>query len=193
MENKDIKVCLGVTGYKVITTRTAESLLWLMKYSIYDLIFPGIKDSCYIVHNRSELVNAALQNNADYLLFVDGDMKFQPEILEQLMKHDKDIVGAAYNYRRLPLESTAKFPRETEDEMPDKLFKVDALGTGMMLIKMSAFEKIPKPWFSMKYDDNGRVEIGDDIWFCLQAQKGGIDIWCDPTIKTLKHLGDYEY
>jgi len=187
MDNKDIKVCLGVTGYKTIATRTAESLLWLMKYSIYDLIFPGIKDSCYIVHNRSELVKAAIDNKADYLLFVDGDMKFQPEILEQLMKHDKDIVGAPYNYRRLPLESTAKF----EGKMPNELFKVDALGAGMMLIKMSCLEKIPKPYFSMKYDKRGMVEIGDDYWFCLQARKGGIEIWCDGSIKNVMHVGDY--
>ena len=189
MINKDIKVCLGVTGYKTISTRTAESLMWLVKYSIYDLILPGIKDSCYIVHNRSELVKSAIDSKADYLLFVDGDMKFQPEVLEQLMKHDKDIVGANYNYRRLPLEPVTKF----DGEMPNELFKVNALGAGMMLIKMSCLDKIPKPYFSMKYDDRGLVEIGDDVWFCLQAEKGGVDIYCDGSIKDVKHVGDYFY
>ena len=181
------RVLVGVAAYKTINSRTVESLLWLAKYSIYDVMF-SIQDCCYVVENRSRIIKDAISHKADYLLFIDSDMRFYPEILEQLMKHDKDIVGAAYNYRKFPIESTAKF----EGEMPNELFKVDALGTGMMLIKMSALEKIPRPWIKMEYNDDGSVKVGDDVYFCLQAKKAGIEIWCDPTLD-VKHIGDYFY
>ena len=141
-----------------------------------------------MVENRSAIIKDAMDIKADYLFFVDSDMYFFSEALEQLMKHDKDIVGAAYNYRGLPLESTAKF----EGEMPKELFKVQALGAGMLLIKMPVLKKIPKPWFKNEYDENGRVKIGDDVWFCLQAAKAGIDVWCDPNTD-VKHEGSYFY
>jgi len=64
------------------------------------------------------------------------------------------------------------------------------LGTGCMLIKVSAFAKIPKPWFWYGDIDNPDSYTGEDIHFCRQCKKVGIDIYCDGNL-SVGHEGSY--
>ena len=130
-------------------------------------------------------------------MFVDGDIAFPPDGINRLLAHDKDIICGAYGTRSIPSYSTIKMSDESGNLIdykwetpPTELFKVFALGTGFMLIKMSVFDKIPKPYFNFDLLNNELV--GEDVLFCKKANEAGFEVWCDPTIK-LGHIGEYCY
>ncbi len=54
------------------------------------------------------LENVDLEIKADYLLFVDADMRFPKDTLKILMAHDKDIIGVNATTRSEPVKPTAK-------------------------------------------------------------------------------------
>lgn len=178
-----MKIALALPHYGTIKAKTAFSLLQLMKldFDFYPLFAYGP----YISENRETLVDGA--KDCDYILFVDHDVVFDPTLLLDLLHEDKDIIGASYNYRHLPPQTLVKcFPNETLQEEPTK---VAGIPTGFLLVKMSVFNKLEKPYFPMEYKD-GRVICTEDIGFSEKARKAGFDLWC---YKTVKHIGDYEY
>jgi len=190
-----IAVCIPTIG--TINAKTVRSLMEMMNLP-YEFI-PIFRYGAYVSENRENLVKCARKVKATHLLFIDHDMKFFNITIDLLIKHDKDIVTAFYNYRTLPItpmvkmfgeNSTVLLPK-TKD-IPDEMFKVAGIGLGCSLIKMSVFDKLEAPYFPMLYDDKGSVIRSEDIGFCEKARDAGYDIWCDPSLQ-IKHVGDYEY
>ena len=154
--------------------------------------------------NRNYCVVQAQKNGSDYLLFIDDDMTFLPSTLEELLAHKKEIVGVNSQSRCLPPSSTVGLmdkdgkymhpDKHTEWEMriPDKLFKAYFVGAGILLIKMSVFDRIKKPYFEFIMGKDGQVLHGEDGSFCDKAKEAGIDVFCDPEIY-VGHLGEYEF
>ena len=70
-----------------------------------------------------------------------------------------------------------------------KPFTVDYSGFGWLLIKHGVFEhpEMKYPWFApqMQVFDSGEVQdmCGEDVSFCLDAIKAGIEIWIDPACR----------
>jgi GT2 family glycosyltransferase len=120
-------------------------------------------------------------------------MCFSWQVLERLLSHNKDIVGANYNRRSYPSQSLTLFKclagTYYNKELPKTLFECDAIGTGCLLIKADVFKKISKPWFFYGAEDR---MIGEDIYFCEKAKEAGFKIWCDPNLE-VGHLGEYIY
>jgi len=149
----------------------------------FDLTCPM---SCNIPMNRNVCVTRALSLSADYLFFVDTDMKFPSATLHRLLDLDKDIVGATYNMRSWP-------PKPVLDEVTEtKPFKANTIATGVLLIKTHVLMGIPKPWFATIAKENDIGFMGSDVYFSLKAKEHGFEVWCDPTIE-VKHIGDFEY
>ena len=189
------KIAIGMATNGTVKSRTmfcvAETLRTL-KHETYLIV----KSSCMVHINREDIAKEAIKQNCSHVLFIDADMYFHPEVVDILLKRDKDIIGVATNYRSLPLTTTVKVA-DTEGnlvgkEYPDKLFTCYAVGTGFMLIKTSVFKKIPHPWFFLESDEEGNMKTGEDVWFCKKAREMGYEIWCDPTV-VVKHIGDYLY
>ena len=173
-------------------------------------LMPGVKvhlttlAGCYIENNRTIFAQNALDAGADYLLFVDTDMNFEPDALVQLLKHAEQasIIGVNYHTRSQEESvSTVKMPGtdgpigETcqGDSIPAQPFECYAVGTGLMLIDMKVFKDMSFPWFAQQYNtETGKIEIGDDVWFCRKAGKMGYKVLCDPTIP-VDHLGQFAY
>lgn len=193
-----MKILLAVATLDFIHEKTVSTLFSIVKkYSSKWTIDLVIETGCYIHKNRQKLADYAIKGNYDYLFYIDSDMCFAAETLERLIDDNKEIVGCHYNCRSFPLRSTMKMADENgnliavnSEDLPKELFKVHALGTGCMLIKVSAFSKIPKPWFWYGSADEPDEWCGEDLWFCRQAAKAGIDVWCDPNIE-VKHEGYY--
>ena len=45
---------------------------------------------------------------------------------------------------------------------------------------------------ALDFDRDGMLSVSDDVWFCQQAARVGIETFCDPTIEA-KHIGEFEY
>lgn len=185
-----MKILLGVICLENIKAKTVVTIASILKlYPTADLM---IKQGCYLHKNREEVALAAITGGYDYLFFIDSDMCFAAQVLDKLLEADKEIIGAHYNMRHFPLTSTMKMEDANGNlvartgEMPKEPFKVHALGTGCLLIKVSCLNKIKRPWFWYGKRDK---QVGEDVHFCRVAKEAGIDIWCCPGIE-VGHIGE---
>lgn len=205
-EETRTKVCIGLPSGGTVRTETAACLVYLTAHKqniIFDLMTPM---SCYIHENRERIVERALFMDAEYVFFIDGDMVFPESSLKVMISREKDIIGAAYNYRDFPPRSTVKPDikytedyeiRETPDPRhvtvilkdPSRPYRCRAVGTGLMLIRTSVFKKIPRPWFHFQPNIPGVSEfVGEDVFFCDKAREHGYEIWVEPTLQ-VGHIG----
>ena len=156
-----------------------------------------------IFDQRNNLVKTALDIKADYLLFVDADMRFPKDTLQILMAHDKDIIGVNATTRSEPVKPTAKNMLINEDGSIDwmpiysnaktGIEKADGIGCGVMLIKRKVVETIEEPYFYFEQLPGNRI-LGEDIYFCVKAKDAGFDTWVDHDLsKYIKHIGQYVY
>lgn len=179
-----MKVLIGIPCNDEIKSQTAFDLFHLRGASGL-----AMQRGCDVAHNRNKLV--ILAKDYTHLLFIDSDMSFNPDTLERMLEHDKDILGLAANRRRLPLESVVKpLDGDITKPIPTTLFEAESCGTGIMLIKTEVFEHVPAPWFEFEYI--GGERIGEDVSFCRKAKEAGYEIWVDPTIP-VRHIGSYAY
>ena len=137
---------------------------------------------------RNYLIVKALNENYDYLLFVDDDMILPPETLEVLLGRDKDIIGGLYYFKGFPLEKVI----EVFDEESNEPFICKSLGGGLILTKTEIFRKIKSPWFGTKVNNVGMTILSEDYAFADKAREAGYEVWVDPTLN-IGHIGDYIY
>ena len=199
-----MKITVAIVTNRQVQPKTLQCLLELAHYSKHDLHFVVATEGYTTAQGRIYSTIQAQKNGSDYLLFVDDDMILEKDALDRLLAHGKDIVGVNAYSRTLPLSTTVmmmdkngnyKDPsKHTEWEMrvPETLFEVLAIGTGVALIKMDVFDKIDKPWFKFDMHQDGYMLQGEDAWFCSQARERGYKIYCDGSLK-IGHIGNYVY
>lgn len=152
-----------------------------------------------IADQRENLVKEALKVNADWILFLDTDMRFPKDVFDRLSAHDKPIVAANYSTRGLPAKPVAftnarcdEYVYTTSDSKG--LEEVYAVGMGVMLIKAEAVRNIPMPWFQIGYAAGTGNFFGEDIHFCHKAAQHGFKTMIDHDVsKIVKHIGTFEY
>lgn len=137
-----------------------------------------------LANNRNTLVRLAQEGGYSHLLFVDDDTMFSPDLLIQLLSHDKDVVSShclqksapfrPYIFDGMDLDGKFKFQKLKGET---GLIKVLGVGIGGFLIKTSVFDKLPKPYFYTHY--NGETEWWDDILFNKTLIENDVEIYCD--------------
>lgn len=198
-----LKIALGISTQGTIHTSTAFSIIEMIRINKQIDFLPIMRRGGYIAENKAKEVETAQNCLCSHIFFVDHDMKFEPWVLPKLLSYDKDIVGAMYYYRYLPLEPMVKYLKEDGDwtakleesvikKIPNELFEVGATGGGMLLVKMSVFDKLERPYFPMEQDEAGNRSVTEDSGFYLKAQAKGFKVWCCPSLN-IKHEGFYEF
>lgn len=156
----------------------------------------------YVHSAREQLARMAIDANADFVLWLDADMRFPKDALIRLLKHNKDIVGINYSNRGVPpgfvAIKTIKPPQKLVTS-PDSagLEDVEALGFGCVLMRGRVLRRIaaehdgPMFWFD-RNEDGGLV--GEDVYFCNLARERGFDVCVDHDLsKECAHVGTLEY
>jgi glycosyltransferase involved in cell wall biosynthesis len=156
-----------------------------------------------IFDQRNNMVESALEEGADYVLFIDADMRFPKDTLERLIAHDKGIIGVNATTRSSPVKATAKTLEIDEDgtcnwkQISSKnktgIQQADGIGCGVMLISKETLNAIPKPWFFFELLPENKL-LGEDIYFCIKAKDVGIDTFIDHDLsQEIGHVGNYTY
>jgi hypothetical protein len=160
-----------------------------------------------IFDQREKLVEAALADGCDVILFIDSDMRFPSDTIDILLSRDVPIVGVNAVTRRKPTLPTA-LNLEVEKDENGKIInhawhKIDskdkegiepctAVGGGVVMIHKDVFKAIKKPWYDVGWGSKGI--IGEDVHFCVKALDNGFQTYVDHSLsKHIGHIGTYEY
>jgi GT2 family glycosyltransferase len=147
--------------------------------------------------NRRNVVRYALENEYDWVWFVDDDMLFAPDHLMRLLGHDQPIVASLYLNRKPPYYPVAynrRFMRPDEgpswnpidlDGAPASgLADIVAAGTGGLLVRRAVFEALE---YDIWFKRNG---AGEDMSFCARAIEAGFPMYVDLGAR-MGHISTY--
>lgn len=207
-------VLIGMPSYGgLIPAMTVQSLLQLHKPVPCAFM---IVERQRIDKSRNSIVLEALRNGMSHVLMVDDDNPVPPDTLEIFLQDDKDIVIAPIPGRvpnRLGQHPLCAFYQRTVevDGAPLRLYepvvnfreggplhRVDAGGTGCMLVKRQVLEVLFAKYqeyifefgdirFQKKVRVDGieyeRRTMSEDCEFCERAVDAGFEIWLDDRIR----------
>lgn len=163
------------------------------------------KSGSLVYDARNLLTLTAIEDDFDYVLWIDSDMQFRPDLLNALLEDaslvNADIVAPVCFKRRMPTEpclfsridppakdADGKLMPQVEvyaDYPQDRLFFAAGCGFGICLTDVRILKLVwdmfgpafsPLPWAS------------EDISFCWKARQAGGAIYADSRIKT-GHIG----
>ena len=151
-----------------------------------------------IYTSRNDLGAMAINNEFDYVLWLDSDQVFDPDLLERMLKklqeEDLDILTSVY-FRRVAPYSPVLFkslsynnPGASWDEygdLPPGLFEAAGCGFGCVLMSVDVLMSVQAKFGTMFQPLQG---LGEDLAFCWRARQCGYKIMCDPTIE-VGHCG----
>lgn len=159
-------------------------------------------EGTYVHRMRQELLERSLGFDADWLLWLDSDMRFPKDALVRLLAHREAIVGVNYATRKLPVGFTA-LKREGEwlatRESSAGLEEVESLGFGCVLMDLRRV--VPAlgepPWFRNDFEPtpDGKLRpVGEDFFFCRRAREGGLRLFVDHDLSKLcAHVGTFDF
>lgn len=186
-----MNILIAVPSMDSVPAVFAQSLSMLEKVGDCAVAF---QVGSLIYNSRNELARQALKMGADYVMWFDSDMQFQPDTLKRMLSimeaNDLDILSGVY-YRRVPPYTPVLFEKLEMDsnqhcehlnmaKVPDGLFEVEAIGFGCVLMTTSVLlDVIAK--FKDAFSPIGRV--GEDLSFCIRARECGYKIYADSSIQ----------
>lgn len=165
-----------------------------------------------VTRARNNLMAKMLSNKAaTHFMFIDADIRFQPESIFQMVACEKDVIGGLYPKKSIPTNYVINLKRETK--VQGDIFTVDTMGTGFLLFKRHVYEKLieahpetkyvddvglgkqyePNMYsiFDCKIDEKGHY-LSEDWLFCRRWQAIGGEIWAHGKV-LLNHTGHYEF
>jgi hypothetical protein len=124
-----------------------------------------------VVKNRNEILDKAV---GEWLCMIDDDQVFHADILMKLLARDKDVIAPLILERHFPYKPVAfrNINGERQSVLMNGLQEVDALGTGIFLMKRKVWETVGKFRYS------GEV-IKEDLDYCQRIKAAGFSIFCD--------------
>jgi len=218
-----------------------ESVIQLMAYasrSDFDVSLALLGGDSLITRSRNKLVATFLDMpQATHLMFIDADISFRPEDVHRMIKFDNEVVAGMYPVKNF---DWTQFKNKMSSDMSEEKLAEAGLhfvgmpcpekdreqrngfvtgtyaGTGFMLIKRSALERmifaypqtkyalahvypIPKERSNNLYalfdciiEPGTNAYLSEDFTFCRRWREIGGKIWLDPYSK-LCHYGTFRF
>lgn len=193
-----MKTLIVIPCMDQVPTQFCQSLAMLKKEGECAIAF---QMSSLIYMARNDLALKAVKMGADYILWLDSDMVFEPDLMSRLFKtleeKSADFVSGLYFKRFPPYEPVAyKEFRFSEDgeivatkmtEVPTETAPIDGVGFGCVLMSTAMAMAVFNEYKTM-FAPIGNV--GEDIAFCYRARTLGYDLYLDPSIRC-GHVGHY--
>jgi hypothetical protein len=165
-----------------------------------------------VTRARNNLMAKMMTNTAaTHFMFIDADIRFQPEAIFMMLATDKDVIGGLYPKKALPISYVINVKPGTM--IQNDIFPVDTMGTGFMMFKRHVYEKLCAAHPETKYvddvglgkqyeptmysifdteiDEKGHY-LSEDWTFCRRWAKLGGEIYAHAKV-LLNHSGHYEF
>ena len=154
--------------------------------------FTGNTGRMSVNYAREAMATAAIEQGMDYILMIDDDQGVPRDMFERLyataIKHNADMVSPMVTQRFHPFnpvmwKHSYDADKKTisctfiEEYEPNEVVQCDAVGFGVVLIKVDIIKKIKVPRFF------SNTHLGEDIFFCMKARGEGAKIVMDTSIK----------
>lgn len=132
--------------------------------------------------SRDSLARQCLDENRDWILYLDDDQAFPPDVLTRLLSHQQPVVSALIVQRGQPFLPTcyATFdgefhPLDLSSVGHDNLVLCAGVGSGGLLVKAQVLRRLDNgtPWFL--YTE----QFGEDLYFSRRLADAGIQCLVD--------------
>lgn len=162
-----------------------------------------------VARARNSIVARFLDTpECEYLMFIDGDIRFQGWQVAQLRSHAKGVVGGIYLKKKLPYEPVCN--QQIGEE--GGLSVMQEIGTGFMMIHrgllLDLISKHPERKYTPYnheyqsdnyYDlfgtgvcDKTNYYLSEDYFFCKLVREAGHNVYLDSEI-LVEHVGKFVY
>jgi hypothetical protein len=157
--------------------------------------------------------------HSDYLLFIDADMGFDPNLVMDMILFNEPVVGTLYRHRREPTTWVGSGLGTPQTARRGGFMEVEGTGGGVFLIRRDTIrimlEQMPQlvdnrislhPAFETiknaganrlirafeKLDIPDRGLISEDLAFCVRWRQCGGQVWANINHR-ISHVGPYDY
>ena len=164
------------------------------------------------VRNRS-LGKFIRDGSFDWFFSIDSDMVFDKELLEILLSHKKEVIGAVYRVKSNKIASACTPVQDPNVDWRDKTIEMNKgvqemcfLSGGCMLVSMAVIVEMVEKFPELKYYDDysdeetwglynpiiiehrGRSRLLSEDWaFCHRMSQIGVKLFADTDIR-IGHL-----
>jgi hypothetical protein len=169
----------------------------------------------YIYDAHNGIISEALKRpHWEYLLFLEQDHLYPPNLVERVSNYSEPIIGAPYFLRHPPHPCCVLVPKDEIAEDPrawvgdwrygdarflkpseavdlirqGKLQRVLGVGMGCTAIRRDVLEGWPKDEPIFQAPIEGGHIFTDDVWFCRRASQLGYAIFADGGL-AIPHIG----
>lgn len=141
---------------------------------------------------REKLAKKAVNEKYSHVLWLDSDMVFTDDLLEDLMFSGEAFVSGIYHTRRPPHNSCIfkdisldNIQRYDKGDYPSNTFEIAGCGFGCVLLETCILEEV-----LLKYETCflPLPSLGEDIAFCKRVHGIGQKMYCEPGVR-LGHIG----
>ena len=202
-----MKVLIAMPTMGSLLTRCYNSILCLDRSDI--TVMFTTHDNSTVFEARNQLTLLAIENNCDYILWIDSDMCFPPHTLKQLLtdaEEGRDYVSGIYFKRQLPTAPVfckdLKWDTDPEtgnvihgvelyeDYPKNQVFEIAGSGFGCVLTRTEMIKEIAESFAVSPFQP--LPCMGEDYSFCWRAAKLGKKMYCDSRVKA-GHIGTFIY
>ncbi len=131
------------------------------------------------------------KSDADFLVFIDDDVTWEPGAMLRLLDHPVDFVAGVYPFRRDPLEwPVAWVPDQAELHAVNGLLEVAHAPGGFWCLSRACLDKMWEAYGNRIFERvwGSQGEFAEDISFCAKWRQLGEKVWIDPEIQ-MGHIG----
>jgi len=192
-----MKVFIAVPSMDTLPALFCQSLALLQRAGDTQI---GFEVGSLVYNARNNLARQAIKSEADWVLWLDSDMVFSPDLLQRMLKvcteNGIDFLTALC-FRRKPPFTPCLFDRLDKVgrgasytalmSVPDGRFKVGGCGFAGVLMSTDVLMSVASKFDGRMFDP--MEGFGEDVSFCWRARQCGYDIWCDSEIE-MGHVGN---
>ena len=194
-----MKIFIAIPTMESVPVQFLGSMLQLKRQDV-EVQF-GIETGSLVYNARNSLARQAVKSEADWVLWLDSDMVFDPDLLDKMLtvciENDIDFLTALC-FRRKPPYTPCLFERLDVRKdgkgasytallsVPDGRFRVEGCGLAGVLMSTDVLISVAAKFNGAMFDP--MYGFGEDVTFCWRARQCGYEIWCDSDIE-MGHVG----